>query len=290
MYPAGVQGISTRRVRLRTGISLRLLESGPAGGEPVLLLHGWGACAYMHRFTIRSLGAAGMRAIAVDLRGHGLSDKPVDRAGLYSLDRLHDDIEALVHELGVARYALVGQSMGGKLALLHALLHPDRVSRLVLVSPAGLCPIPASAFASRLSPRLVDVVAPLLVPRWLVSFLLRMTYGDPARVTEHDVDEYWAPAQFPAYARAMRALVREFDWQPLPDDRLGALTVPTLVVVGTRDRLLRRAQEAVGRLPAARSLVVERAGHDVNEEYHELVDAAITGFLGGGVALATGGG
>jgi len=279
MYPAGHPGIRARRIRLRTGVTLRVLDAGPEEGEPVLLLHGWGACAYMHRFAIDALAGAGWRALALDQRGHGLSEKPIGPDGLYTLDRLLDDLDAAADELGLRRYAVIGQSMGGKVALCHALRHPERVRAAALISPAGLCPIPAANRGRRMSPRLLDHFARLMVPRALVSVLLRMTYGDPSRVTERDVDEYWAPSQFPDYARAMRALICEFDWRPLPDDALARLRTPTMVIVGTRDRLLRGAPGAARRIPGAEALIVNGGGHDVNEEYHEVVNEALVRFL-----------
>jgi len=279
MFPAGVPGITTRFVEVGDGIRLRVLESGSRDGEAVLLLHGWGASAYMQRFALPALANEARRVVAIDLRGHGLSDKPTRAQGLYRIEALTRDVQSLLDVLDIGRAALVGHSMGGGVALRLALEQPERVSSLTLISAVGLRPIPASVAARPIAVKALDRVAKYLVPRWLVGRLLRLTYGDPKRVTERDVDEYWAPAQFPNFARAVRALIREFDWEPLSDSRLNELRAPTLVIVGTLDRLISDAPKCVERLPRARHLVVEGGGHALNEEYPERVNDEIIRFL-----------
>jgi pimeloyl-ACP methyl ester carboxylesterase len=283
VYPAGVASVTTRQVSLRSGIRVRVLESGPADGTPVVLMHGWGACAYMHRYALGDLAAAGFRALAPDLRGHGESEKPVGR-GQYATERLLDDLASLIEALSLRRPALLGQSMGGGLALRYALEHPNDVSALVLVSPAGLCTIPAARVGRRFSPPVLDRMARFLVPRIAVTAALRATYGDPRRITRRDVDEYWAQSRDPNYARAMRALLHEFDLEPMSDSRLRELTVPTLLFVGTMDRLLRNAPVGARRLPQARLVVTEGGGHVLNEELHDRVNEEIVRFLRAGAA------
>ena len=74
MYPAGEAEVSSRHISLPNGERIHVAESGPRDGAPVLLCHGWGACVYGWAGTLPMLAAAGYRAIAVDLRGHGRSD------------------------------------------------------------------------------------------------------------------------------------------------------------------------------------------------------------------------
>src|SRR4051812_33390064 len=76
MFPAGHPAIRTRYVTLQSGVRVRLVESGRADVPAVLLLHGWGASVYMWRAWFAPLAAMDRRVIAIDLPGHGLSDKP----------------------------------------------------------------------------------------------------------------------------------------------------------------------------------------------------------------------
>lgn len=286
MFPAGVAGVTARWVTLPSGVRLRLAESGARGAPVVLLLHGWGASIYMWRAWFAPLAAAGWRAIAVDLVGHGLSDKP-EEPDSYRLDRQIALVRELVDVERVDRLSVVAQSMAGTIALELALGGDPRLERLVLVNPAAFGRVGIVPLARAASPRVVARLLPRLVPRWVVLQAHRRVYGDPSRITPHDVDEYWAPSQFPGYSRAMRRLLHEFRWTRqavLPmAARLRDLRPPVLVILGTLDRLVRDAR------PYVRSLVelgapltvleVPGGGHAVNEERPEIVLEMALGFL-----------
>jgi pimeloyl-ACP methyl ester carboxylesterase len=219
----------------------------------------------MYRHALELLPPLGVRAIAVDLRGHGLSDKPTG-AGSYTLDTYCADLDALLDTLSLPRVALIGQSMGGGIAVHYALRNPTRVERLVLVSPVGLVPL-AYLHALQLLPR--SVVASFgrrLAPRSFVEFLLRyVAYGDPAKPTDRDVDEYWAPTQMPGFVPAARLALSEFEWGPLTNSQAESLSVPSAVILGTNDRLIRDAVPAARRLGNTEVYSVV-SGHSALEE------------------------
>jgi 2-hydroxymuconate-semialdehyde hydrolase len=273
MFPAGVAGIRTRRTVLRSGLGLRVAEAGDPSAPPVLLLHGWGASLYMWRAWFEMLAAAGRRPIAVDLPGHGLSDKPDDPAA-YRLERLVAVVRELVDAEGLGPVDVVAQSMAGTIALELALEAEPRVHRLALVNPACFGRIRLHALARAVSPGAVHTILPRMVPRWIVARAHRLVYGDPSLITERDVDEYWAPSQFLSYARAMRRLLHEFQWTRPPArpmaQRLRTLAEPALVILGTRDRLVLDARPYVAALQAEGAPLevreVNGGGHAVNEE------------------------
>lgn len=265
LFPAGLPNITTRYLKLSTGVTLRVVESGPANGRPVVMFHGWGASAYMYRHALELLPRRGMRAIAVDLRGYGLSDKP-SQLGAYTTDAYCADVDALLSGLDIAKVALIGQSMGGGLALRYALRNAGRVSHLVLVNPVGLVSI-AYLHLLQIAPRsLIAAIGRRLVPRPAVDLILRyVAYGDPTLPTERDVDEYWAPTQLDGFVNAARSGLSEFDWRPLTDAEGDSLEVPTVVILGTRDRLIRNAASAAKRLRGAAAHEIV-GGHCVLEE------------------------
>ncbi|MEO8623149.1 MAG: alpha/beta hydrolase [bacterium] len=286
MFPAGSAHIRTRYVTLPSGLTLRIAESGEPGRPVVLLVHGWGASLYMWRAWYASLADAGRHVIAVDLPGHGLSDKPDDRS-VYRLDSLMDVLDQLLDIERISSVDVVAQSMAGTIAIQLATRANSRVNRAVVVNPACFGRVRLQRFARLVSPRIVDVVLPRLVARWIVARTHRMVYGDPSRITARDDDEYWAPSQFPAYARAMRRLLHEFPWKRPPvaemSARLKTLTHEMLVVLGSADALVRDALPYVTTLRADGApldvRVVSGGGHAVNEERPEEVVEMVLGFL-----------
>ena len=277
MFPAGRDGYRVEFVVAPSSLRLRVVEIGSTEHPPVLLLHGWGASAYMYRYLAPAVAEAGYRVVVPDLRGHGLSDKPRGN-GAYRTDVLLEDVRDTIRVLGLTTpLPVVGQSMGGALALRLALA--GEVSRLVLINPAGVTPVRMAQVGRRVSPRFLDYFAKHLTPRWLVEALLRACYGNPERVTPNDVDEYWAPSQFPGYARAMRALLCAFDWAPVDEQRLRAMTVPTLLVTGERDRVIPGTGAAERKFTDIARLTIADAGHVVHEECSGDVDPAIVRFV-----------
>jgi pimeloyl-ACP methyl ester carboxylesterase len=278
MYPAGVAGISTRILSLGTGVRIRVAESGPRDGLPILLLHGWAATIYTFRHALELLPAQGFRVISPDLRGFGLSDKPSARHA-YALEPYLDDLTALLDALELDRLVLGGQSMGGGVALHFALRNPRRVSHLALINPVGLGPV-TFVKAMRLVPqRFVNTFGAKLSPRVVVEWVLRrMAYGDASLVTDRTVQEYWSPTQQPGVVRAGRAALTEFQWAPVESNALESLSVPAVVILGKQDRLIREAAPAasVMRLAEVHSLV---GGHCVHEEHPDVVYPLVTSFL-----------
>jgi pimeloyl-ACP methyl ester carboxylesterase len=278
MYPVGVAGVRTTMLTLASRLRVRLVESGPADGAPLILIHGWGACVYTFRYAIDALARTGRRVIAFDLRGHGLSDKPVAR-GEYTTDALVGDVRDVLDTLQIQRADILGHSLGGGVALQFALAHAARIRRLVLVAPVGLTKIRLPAIGHFLTPRFSDRFARHLTPRWLTTLLLRSTYGDQSRVTERDVDEYWAPSQFPDYYRAARALLEEFDWRALGPRQLSSIDSLTLVILSTADRLIRDADAPAGLIPRSAVIDLVGAGHLGVEECATECNRAVANFL-----------
>jgi pimeloyl-ACP methyl ester carboxylesterase len=286
MFPAGVPGIRVHRTTLADGLSIRVAESGDVAAPPILLVHGWGASIYMWRHWFEPLAAQGWRAVAVDLPGHGLSDKP-ETPGAYRLERQVAVLRELMAAEGISGAPVVAQSMAGTIALELALTYGPEIGPLALVNPAAYGTVRIQPLARFMSPPLVDAVLDRLVPRWIVARAHRLVYGDPSRITPRDIDEYWAPSQFPGYARAMRRLLHEFQWRRAPAEALAArlrgLAHPALVVLGGRDRLVRDARPYVAALVHAHApLVVQEladAGHAANEEEADVVMARVLRFF-----------
>jgi pimeloyl-ACP methyl ester carboxylesterase len=271
-----VQGVHARFVTLSNGVAVRIAESGAEGATPVLLVHGWGASLYMWRDWFAPLAATGRRAVAVDLPGHGLSDKPLDE-DRYTLDALVRAVTEVIASCRLGVPDVVAQSMGGTVALEVAARGTPPIGGVVLVNPACFGKVHLLRLARFLSPRAIEPLLARSMRRWMVARAHRRVYGDPSRITAEDIDQYWAASGLPGYVPAMRRLVHEFSWRRLPAaemaSRLRALTPPTsppLVVLGGRDRLVLGARPYVDALHAAGApldvYLSAEGGHAVNEE------------------------
>ena len=274
MYPAGVAGIRTRMVELRRGVRLRVAESGAPGARAVLLLHGWGASIYMWRSWFAPLAALGYRVLAADLPGHGLSDKPEDPS-IYRLAPMVQVVRELLDAERLERVDVVAQSMAGTIALELALEGEPRIGRLALVNPASFGVIPPLRLTPLVRFGFVGRLMPHLLTRGSVARAHRLVYGDPSRITSRNIDQYWAPSQFPAYSRALWRLALGFTWDRRPAEsmaaRIRASERQIQVILGGRDRLVLDSRSYVTSLVAheapLRVSVVEQGGHAVNEEY-----------------------
>jgi 3-oxoadipate enol-lactonase len=236
-------------------------------GTPVVLLHAGVADRRMWHTHLDPLAAAGLRVLAPDLPGFGEATvEPGEQAPWR-------DVVAFLDELGIERAALVGNSFGGAIALRAAVVAPERVSALGLVSApaADVEPGPELRAAWRAEEEAlergdVDGAAAVVVETWTLP-------DAPA-----DLRELVAAMQRRAYVLQGDAAVEDLP-DPLDEDpdALGRLDVPTLVAVGENDRPeftegARRLAEAI---PGARHVTIAGAGHlaplETPERFRELV-------------------
>jgi pimeloyl-ACP methyl ester carboxylesterase len=262
------------------GRKWRVCTAGPDGARPVLLVHGWGANAYMYRAMIPPLAAAGYSLILPDLPGHGWGDVTLDRRHAH-LGAYVTALRTLCDTLGLGRMAVVGQSMGGGIALQFALDHPERVAALALISPIGYTTPMAVRLARTVLPRATRAIFPWLARRAAFALALRVAHGRLGVPTAADVDQYYAPTRDRAFARALHTLLHELEWDACDDGRARALRTPTVVICGDADRLVsRRTPDCFARdVPHARIHRVHGGGHTLAEEVPAFVSEAIVSVL-----------
>ena len=122
---------------LASGLGLRVLESGPPDGTPLVLLHGWAISAYLWRHNIAVLAAAGYRVHAPDLPDGGLPGYPAREGGLW-LEALADDIGALLDALNLEHPAVVAQCGRSHSAFWLGASPPSPRAGLALFGPSGI--------------------------------------------------------------------------------------------------------------------------------------------------------
>lgn len=282
IFPAGHSEYRTNFLRLRSGLSIRAVETGNTGAPAVVLVPGWGCSVYSFRFTMPALAQAGYRAIAVDLKGHGLSDKPTTPAE-YTIDSLVEHLAEILDALGLERPHLVGHSMGGSLLYHFAARYPDRTGPLGLLSPVGLSGVPPMRIYHALTPRFLLPILRLFTPRLPVKVALARVYGDRGTYTDEDVDQYWAPIRFPGSPVALREFLHAYDWNASERRSLAPVSIRAIGIWGSKDHLMPRDGMALYQrlIPGIELHEVVGAGHVAPEEAPDEVNRELIRFFAG---------
>lgn len=261
---------------VRTGrLTLRYVRAG--SGPTVVLVHGFGESLLSWRAVFDQL-AGRADVIALDLPGFGLSSKPPSG---YATDSLAADLLGALATLGVRRAVLIGHSMGGAVVAAAALRDPGRVRAVVLVDPA-LVGTPAPVSEARRSDGARGAATPLIAEYEALRTRFTAPH-DPDWLAETDSARAYAPADDPAYRGAVAAVLREFDFAYLTDERAEAWRLPTLVLWGEFDQIfpLEEGRRLAGRLKGARFEVVPKSWHRPHVERPAQTAAAIERFVGG---------
>ncbi len=264
---------------MRTVAGLRVFYMAAGRGHPLLLVHGVGGSSLTFRANIRDL-ARRFRVYALDLPGHGRSEKPEAR---YAVEDAVPFLAAFIESVCGGPAALVGISAGGLMCALTAAARPDLVTHLVLVSTAGL--------GRDVDWSLRLLTLPLARP-WLervrhdptaVRLSLRRIVHDPSLITDELVAAVCAERAQPGHARAIAAALRANlglfgvrRWrQHLQAIR--RVAAPKMIIWGKQDRLIpvRHAYRAVRYLAGVPVHVLDRCGHwppfERPQEFNRLV-------------------
>jgi pimeloyl-ACP methyl ester carboxylesterase len=215
-------------------------------GPPLVLLHGWVGdwTTWRHAGYVDAL-ASQFTLVLVDGRGRGRSGKPQDPA-MYATHHLAADILAVLDDLGVDRAGFWGQSLGGKVGLVLAIRHPDRLRTLIVgatraqgvtVDPAMIQTEVRSIREHGMAFVVADLEAAGPLPAWLRSVILA---ADPGAVAA----SYAAMLNWPGVLA-----------------ELEHIQVPTLALVGDRDPSLADLLTTADRIPGARLAVLPGCGH-----------------------------
>ncbi len=280
MFPAGDPAYRVSYPRLRSGIKVRVVERGDPASPPVLFVPGWGCPVYVYRRNLPVIADAGFRAIAVDIKGHGLSFKPIGE-GDYSLESLVDHIGEILEALELDKPALVGHSMGATLLYHFVSKNPERARSLALLSPVGLSGVPLMWLYRSLTPSFLKPLIRRVRPRTIVKVALKRVYGRRGSFSEEDVDQYWAPTQFPDCSLALRQLLHSYDWSAARTRELPAVRLPAIGMWGSLDHLIPAdGLDLYKRLiPGILLREIEGAGHIIPEETPEEVNSELIALL-----------
>lgn len=249
-------------------VSIYLEDTG--AGEPLILIHGLGmsSALWVHQ---QPEFATRFRTLAVDLRGFGKSDKPAT-PGAYAIEMLARDIAEVADTLALGPYHVLGTSMGGFVAQALALDRPDLCCSLVLCHTGPRMSIPADILQQRLSALSkspMEAYAPLVVEQALA--------GGADQALRQWVFDMVVNNDKRAYTQVLMEGLADFD----VTDRVAAIGIPTLVVIGAQDRVIppTEGRELARLISGARLVEIEDVGHLSYAERPDVFNTAVLNFL-----------
>ncbi|MFM5886438.1 MAG: alpha/beta fold hydrolase [Novosphingobium sp.] len=272
---------SSRFVDVGGGLTMHVRDEGKRDGPVLVLLHGSNASLHTWEPWVARLGTK-YRVISLDQIGHGLTGP--NPAGKYSGDAFVATLDALMVKLGVGRFALAGNSMGGYVAWEYALAHPDKLSHLILVDAAGPPEDPHKklpiGFRLMQSP-VLSKLALVITPRSLFEKSIHQSVSNQAIVTPAMVDRYWELNRYPGNRQATLARFATYARRNRDVGRIGAIKLPTLILWGAEDKLIpvSGADWFAAQIKGAQKIVYPGVGHVPMEEAAERSAADVDAFL-----------
>jgi pimeloyl-ACP methyl ester carboxylesterase len=266
------------------GQTVHLRDEGPRGDpSPIVLLHGTSASLHTWEGWVRTLKKT-RRVITFDLPGFGLTGP---FAGQYAADDYRGDAYArfvldVLGALKVNSAVIGGNSLGGEVAWRAVTLAPARFTRLLLIDASGYAFTPDSiplGFRLALVP-LLNRIGEHLLPRALVAASVASVYADDSRITDAVVDRYYELTLREGNRRALGFRMQQLE-PGAAALRLKTITVPTLVLWGSADRLIPvdNAQRFASDIPGARMVLLDGLGHVPQEEDPTRSLAPVLDFL-----------
>lgn len=261
------------------GVRVHYRDEGT--GPVVVLLHANYASLFMWTPWVRALEGR-YRIVRLDLPAHGLTGP--DPTGDYTLPRMQKIFEGFVAAKGLERFTIVGTSLGGTVAMRYAVDHPQNVDRLVLISPGSLEPRVRGRTTPAAVPRVADVLG-YVTPKSFTRYLLRNDFGDPAKLREAMVDEWYAMWMREGNRFAMLSLLRQYVSGGV-EDKIRAVSVPVFLMWGEKNRRVPLAlgyefRDLLVHSPEVRLAVLPGVGHMAVQEAPEASAALIRDYLDG---------
>jgi pimeloyl-ACP methyl ester carboxylesterase len=258
------------------GVRMNVRDTGPKTAPAIVMIHGLGSSLHTWE-DWATLLESDYRVVRFDMPGAGLSEP--DPTGDYSDARVRFLLAALMDKLGVAKAALIGNSIGGRIAWGFTARNPDRVTKLVLVSPDGFA---SPGFAYGEAPK-VPAIAGLMkyvLPKSFLKMNLVPAYGDPVRLTPATLDRYYDLVRAPGVRGALIDRMGQTVLED-PEPLLRRIQAPVLLVWGEKDGMIPVANAAdyQKELPDCRLALLPGLGHVPQEEAPAVSLAPVKEFL-----------
>jgi pimeloyl-ACP methyl ester carboxylesterase len=259
------------------------------GGVPIVLLHGFGTCTFLWRYVAPILAEAGHTAYAIDLFGHGESDRTPDAD--FGIAAQAEYLDAAMTALRLARATIVGVDLGGDVALRLAATRPDRVARLVLINVPAYDELPARDIGvmQRSTARFAfKVTRGVLGDTTLLQPLLEGSVALPEHMPTRLLARYLAPfagRDGVSHLLTLGAAIRRSDIEDLD---LSNVRAPTLIIRGDHDEWLSRdvANRLAADIPRATLHRIAGVARLIPEESPDNLAEHLLEFIGSAGAVA----
>lgn len=263
---------------------VRLFYETQGAGAPILLIHGFGSSTFTWRHIAPAL-AETHKVIAVDLKGFGQSDKPLDEH--YSIFDQAKLIKQLILEKDLKGLTLIGHSYGGGISLMLALDEDPRlkgrITKLVLLDTIAYPQNIPVAFKMMDLPLMSHLGVRMVPAEMQARVALRLAYYDDSKIGDDTVQTYAAPLRTVAGKHAVIQSARQIVPQGLEEisKRYATITQPTLIAWCDSDKIvpLDIGLQLRRNMPTSRLEIIERCGHMPQEEQPEATLHVIRSFL-----------
>jgi pimeloyl-ACP methyl ester carboxylesterase len=259
------------------------------GGVPIVLLHGFGTCTFLWRYVAPILAEAGHTAYAIDLFGHGESDRTPDAD--FGISAQAEYLDAAMTALRLARATIVGVDLGGDVALRLAATRADRVAKLVLINVPAYDELPARDIGvmQRSTARFaLRVTRGILGATTLLQPLLEGSVAQPEHMPTRLLARYLAPfagRDGVSHLLTLGAAIRRSDIEDLD---LSDVRAPTLIIRGDHDEWLSRdiASRLAVDIPRATLNRIAGVARLIPEESPDNLAEQLLQFIGSADAVA----
>ena len=261
------------------GMQVHLRDEGPRDDPvPIVLLHGTSASLHTWDSWAQTL-AKTRRVIRFDMPAFGLTGPNLQND--YSIKSYVTFVTAVMDKLGVQRFVLGGNSLGGQIAWETAYALPARVDKLILVDAAGYAFVPKSmplGFQIARLPLLRNLMEYTL-PRGIIQHSIENVYGDPGVVTPALIDRYFELTLREGNRKALS--YRMAQGFASDEAKIKSLKLPTLILWGVKDRLIppESGQNFARDIAGSKLVMFEALGHVPHEENAQVTLAEVVKFL-----------
>jgi pimeloyl-ACP methyl ester carboxylesterase len=259
------------------GVRIHYRDEG--SGPPLVLIHANFASLLSWDDSVEVLKTT-HRVLRFDMTAHGLTGP--DPSGDYSLERTVELTSRFVDELQLERFSIGGTSLGGTIALHYTAAHPERVERLVLLSPGSL-EGRSMQRAGRKVPDWADILTYIAPPRALAEFMLTSRFGDPSKVTDKLIDQWYDMWMREGQRAAILARLRSYSSADIARVT-AAIRVPTLILWGEANpqapvEQAEELRQMLGSAPGVTIVTYPGIGHMAAEEAGPTVARDIQAWL-----------